>query len=738
MSKPRTLTLKTRQGSRRLAILFAALILLFGFAARMVETHNGAVKIEDVTIDAHGAQLSCRLYYPAYTDHNDKLPAVLTVHGYVCNGGVTKGIAEEIAKRGFVVLNVSGYGTGMSEMPEIDASGHGRYAQMGFGTDTGMYDALNFVRSLQFVDTTRIGMVGHSMGSARTDSTALLDCTFLTVNDQKLNILHNTFGVEIAEGELYADADAIAQAKLNPDQLTYYQHLCEEYTEDFNSTLKAICLLGTGARTSLNQKEVEVAGHTVKRALKTNMIYVSGEFDSIWNFGVVDANKANLNTAEDIQDGFWYALDEQNGTSAILGRMTEVGVADSPELKAAFEARMIRGYEKVPGITHSKEYFDNETNTLIVNYFTQALDYNHGSLTEGTAQPYDPVHNTWWIRVAFNCLGMLSMFALLISLAGWLLKSEVFADLVVQPKDGPQYKDPVNKKRYWLIALVSAVGCGWAIYFSVKNWSKAKVNEILRFVPITGSTIFYLLGASIVAILVLVFLVYTTRKKAWRYRPGSAQLQDACQEDRQDLPAGLPPGRHGLYVFAGAQLFLRSGLPALGGCVYLHAGGILGILHPLCADVPAHVSDYWRQRQLCYPQGSTSVEGDPDLCGFQFAGRLGGLPDQLSALFRGRVYGNPVVQLHCALWFPDDRTADGIYHPQTVSDDQQHLGGGSAEHLPGLLDDGQQRRHQYDWYFHRSDLAEHFLPLSVCLPKGVASPRGNSLCASNRPLTKSR
>lgn len=513
MSKPRTLTLKTRQGSRRLAILFAALILLFGFAARMVETHNGAVKIEDVTIDAHGAQLSCRLYYPAYTDHNDKLPAVLTVHGYVCNGGVTKGIAEEIAKRGFVVLNVSGYGTGMSEMPEIDASGHGRYAQMGFGTDTGMYDALNFVRSLQFVDTTRIGMVGHSMGSARTDSTALLDCTFLTVNDQKLNILHNTFGVEIAEGELYADADAIAQAKLNPDQLTYYQHLCEEYTEDFNSTLKAICLLGTGARTSLNQKEVEVAGHTVKRALKTNMIYVSGEFDSIWNFGVVDANKANLNTAEDIQDGFWYALDEQNGTSAILGRMTEVGVADSPELKAAFEARMIRGYEKVPGITHSKEYFDNETNTLIVNYFTQALDYNHGSLTEGTAQPYDPVHNTWWIRVAFNCLGMLSMFALLISLAGWLLKSEVFADLVVQPKDGPQYKDPVNKKRYWLIALVSAVGCGWAIYFSVKNWSKAKVNEILRFVPITGSTIFYLLGASIVAILVLVFLVYTTRKK---------------------------------------------------------------------------------------------------------------------------------------------------------------------------------------------------------------------------------
>ena len=228
MSKPRTLTLKTRQGSRRLAILFAALILLFGFAARMVETHNGVVKIEDVTIDAHGAQLSCRLYYPAYTDHNDKLPAVLTVHGYVCNGGVTKGIAEEIAKRGFVVLNVSGYGTGMSEMPEIDASGHGRYAQMGFGTDTGMYDALNFVRSLQFVDTTRIGMVGHSMGSARTDSTALLDCTFLTVNDQKLNILHNTFGVEIAEGELYADADTITQAKLNPDQLTYYQHLCEE------------------------------------------------------------------------------------------------------------------------------------------------------------------------------------------------------------------------------------------------------------------------------------------------------------------------------------------------------------------------------------------------------------------------------------------------------------------------------------------------------------------------------
>ena len=187
---------KTKEGCSRLLALFIILILLSSFLGQLSQTDGGAIKIESIVLDAQGAELNGELYYPAGTTSNDKLPAVIVNHGGGCIYGTMKNIAQEIARRGFVVFNVSAYGSGLSAQPDYDDAGQGingffqslkavegQESFLPSATPMGLHDAVNFVRSLAFVDTENIGMVGHSMGAYRTSAAVALDCGFLSLND---------------------------------------------------------------------------------------------------------------------------------------------------------------------------------------------------------------------------------------------------------------------------------------------------------------------------------------------------------------------------------------------------------------------------------------------------------------------------------------------------------------------------------------------------------------------------
>lgn len=146
------LTLKTKEGCWRLLAIFIVIILLSGFVARMISSSGGSVKISRVTYDSRGATANADLYYPAGTSDKDSLPAVLVAHGGGVSKGVVQGMAEEIARRGYVVLCVDAYGSGISEQPKYDEGGQGIDGNTPDASPGGMIDALNFVRTLNFVD----------------------------------------------------------------------------------------------------------------------------------------------------------------------------------------------------------------------------------------------------------------------------------------------------------------------------------------------------------------------------------------------------------------------------------------------------------------------------------------------------------------------------------------------------------------------------------------------------------
>ena len=123
--KEKRFTLRTREGSARILAICLCLVLLFSFVARMIQSDNARIKVSRVTIDSRGATLDADLYYPSGTTDRDKLPAVLVAHGGGVEKGVVKGVADELARRGFVVLNVNAYCVGLSEQPAYDDGDQG-------------------------------------------------------------------------------------------------------------------------------------------------------------------------------------------------------------------------------------------------------------------------------------------------------------------------------------------------------------------------------------------------------------------------------------------------------------------------------------------------------------------------------------------------------------------------------------------------------------------------------------
>ena len=183
------LSLQTREGCKRwLAILLAA-VLVFSCIAQLLSSAGNRIKVESVTFDMRGAEINGDLYYPAGVTDEEKYPAVILAPG----AGVVKenlrGLAEELAHRNYVVLNVNPYGNGLSETPVYNENDMGPNQFNIFGTPLGVLDAVNFVRTMEFVDHTRIGLSGHSQGSRRTGYAALMDCGYYTFNDVLL-ILH--------------------------------------------------------------------------------------------------------------------------------------------------------------------------------------------------------------------------------------------------------------------------------------------------------------------------------------------------------------------------------------------------------------------------------------------------------------------------------------------------------------------------------------------------------------------
>ena len=134
----------------RYLVLVLGLIIMFSgtLIAASVQNGFGSVAVSEVDFQAvDGSTIHSTLQKPNYATDTNPLPGVVVIHGTLQNKEWLMAFGIELARRGFVVLT-------------IDANGHGN-SEVGSGSGTA---ALDYITSLDYVDDTQIGLIGHSMG----------------------------------------------------------------------------------------------------------------------------------------------------------------------------------------------------------------------------------------------------------------------------------------------------------------------------------------------------------------------------------------------------------------------------------------------------------------------------------------------------------------------------------------------------------------------------------------------
>lgn len=175
------------------------LCLISSVGASVFQTDFGAVEYQDLTIETDSNhKLDALLLVPESATEENKAPAIVVSHGWYNNREMQDLNYVEYARRGYVVLAISMYGHGDSEVIESNTWWDDE------NNANGLYDGVKYISRLPYVDTERIGVTGHSNGALACreavlqDDEGLISAALLVSNDavykDENDAFYNMFG----------------------------------------------------------------------------------------------------------------------------------------------------------------------------------------------------------------------------------------------------------------------------------------------------------------------------------------------------------------------------------------------------------------------------------------------------------------------------------------------------------------------------------------------------------------
>lgn len=173
-----------KKNARFWVILSLVLCLISSIGASAFQTDFGKVEYHDLTFVADsGHELDALLLVPENATAEKPAPAIVVSHGWYNNREMQDLNYVEYARRGYVVLAISMYGHGDSEVIASNTWWNDE------NNANGLYDGVKYVASLPFVDASCIGVTGHSNGALACreavlqDTEGLIAAALLVSND---------------------------------------------------------------------------------------------------------------------------------------------------------------------------------------------------------------------------------------------------------------------------------------------------------------------------------------------------------------------------------------------------------------------------------------------------------------------------------------------------------------------------------------------------------------------------
>ncbi|MEG0778045.1 MAG: hypothetical protein RR885_03070 [Oscillospiraceae bacterium] len=414
--------MKNRPKSVRVLCIALILILIGSIGAMLLQTNGYSVKVQDITLVTESQQtLHALAFIPKTATADNKVPVVITSHGWLNSAEVQDAASIELARRGIMVIAMDAYNHGLSssvlddQITSSDETGQGMYALVEYAA-SGIMD---------FVDTDRIGVMGHSMGGRAAKNTAIH--------------FSNLYNEAIAAAEA---ADSDGGAEITAAEQAYA-----------DSQMKICAALPTG------QSPGSLADWS---AIRCNMGFLYGLLEE----GGYGSSTGTANLIGSSTE----ALSMVNSVDPSVTSVEEgkfYGNKDDGTLRVLYQ----------PNVTHPLIHFNPASTSDVIEFFTYCFDVE---TTLGTG------NQIFLIKECFNLVAMIGLFMLLVPLCSLLLRIPAFADL--KGVEGPRVPalDGKRKKVFWIgwilggvasfvtavIATVAVPSLGSTAHgFSMVNWT---------------------------------------------------------------------------------------------------------------------------------------------------------------------------------------------------------------------------------------------------------------------------
>ena len=178
--------------AKTIVLISLLVCLISSIGAGMFQTDFWQVEYHDMTfVTDSGNELDALLLVPKGVSAENKAPAIVVSHGWYNNREMQDLNYVEYARRGYVVLAISMYGHGDSEVIDYNTWWDDE------NNANGLYDGVKYLTSLSFVDSSRIGVTGHSNGAhacneaVKQDVDGLISAVLLVSNDAEYTVTND-------------------------------------------------------------------------------------------------------------------------------------------------------------------------------------------------------------------------------------------------------------------------------------------------------------------------------------------------------------------------------------------------------------------------------------------------------------------------------------------------------------------------------------------------------------------
>ncbi len=492
-----------------LIVLCVCIVVMFATAliGQSIQTSGGSVERLELNFTTDtGAESHAILYVPETATAESPAPAVILCHGYTASLDAMEPNAIELSRRGYVVMALDMYGHGESSLPPDGYSQVEMGGVLNYAPDLGSYSALQELKNYDFVDLTKVGMLGHSMGTAAIQEGAYIAYTKWTAAYTAAYAAAIEAGAE--------EADAIAAGYVAGSEYVLPGSMV---LTGYNYNVRNINDLTYNGVTAEN-------GVFPLYAAPVNMCTITAKYDEFSSFLWGQPAGEDYTTSFKFAYGTGGATNVPSGTYFMYGDAAATPLSREEAVTAAASAALtmvpIRAAYTFDG-THSDTYYDETAISYGIDFFDITL--------KGGVTDIAPTDQVWHGRAACGLIGLIATLVAFVALALTLLNVPFFASIKRLPAasittidntaHGIRYAViyilcllPAPLLYYWLVGYPYYMQPQWFMFLT-----KFMPNEFFNMAPMNSLMLFNLVVGGILLVVYLAVFLLVAKKAGLRF-----------------------------------------------------------------------------------------------------------------------------------------------------------------------------------------------------------------------------